>query len=110
VEEVGVSSIDAHLISTILARLNDYVGFTELPKLLFSQQPPIRTVVVVGLASDYCVLSSAVDAIKFKLRTILVKDGVKGVDQDKTNRAYQEMESWGVEIIQSDSDLSSTIK
>jgi nicotinamidase-related amidase len=90
--------------------LNHYVGFTELSKKLFSQQPPIHTVVVAGLASDYCVLSSAIDAVKFKLRTILVQDGVRGVDEEKTPRAYKEMESWGVEMIQSDVDLLNVIK
>lgn len=92
------------------SRLNHYVGFTELPKMLFSQQPAIHTVVVAGLASDYCVLSSAVDAAKFKLRTILVQDGVKGVDEEQTARAFREMESWGVELVQSDADLLNVIK
>ena len=86
-------------------RSNHYLGFTALPRLLFSQQPPIHTLVVVGLATDYCVLSSAVDAAKFQLRTIVVQDGVRGVDEETTARAHEEMADWGITLVRSDKDL-----
>ena len=34
---------------------------------------------VVGIATDYCVLYSALDAARFKFRTILLSDAVQGV-------------------------------
>lgn len=75
--------------------MNHYCGFTNLPQLVFYQQPPIHTVVVVGLATDYCVMSSAVDAAKFKLCTIIVEDEIRGVNQDSCSQAIQETQSWG---------------
>jgi nicotinamidase-related amidase len=88
-----------------LLRSNNYLGFTELPKLLFTQDPPIHTLVVVGLATDYCVLSSAVDAVKFQFKTIIVEEGIKGVDPQSVKEAHQEMKEWGVKFVKSDKDL-----
>ncbi|UZJ51694.1 hypothetical protein CBS101457_001014 [Exobasidium rhododendri] len=84
---------------------NNYLGFTELPRLLFSQHPPIHTLVIVGLATDYCVMSSAIDSIKFQLRTIVVQEGTRGVDEDTVRNSCSEMKSWGVEFVPSDADL-----
>jgi nicotinamidase-related amidase len=76
-----------------------------LPRLLFAQQPPIHTLVVVGLATDYCVMSSAIDSVKFQLRTIIVEDGVRGVDEASVRKSCSEMKDWGVEFVQTDQDL-----
>jgi nicotinamidase/pyrazinamidase len=59
----------------------------------------------VGLATDYCVLSSAIDAVKFQLRTIIVQDGIRGVKKETVDKAHEEMADWGVEFVQSHKDL-----
>ena len=90
---------------TNVESLNHYLQFTELPKMLFSQQPPIHTLVVAGLATDYCVSSSAIDSIKFGLRTIVVKDATRGAARDTTSQAVKEMKDWGIEVVQIEADL-----
>lgn len=55
-------------------------------------------------------MSSAIDSAKFELRTIIVEDGVRGVKKDGCSQAIQEMQSWGIEIIKTDADLSNIIK
>ncbi|WFD32187.1 hypothetical protein MSPP1_003230 [Malassezia sp. CBS 17886] len=55
----------------------DYTAFTKLAEILFRSQTHgehITTVVVCGLATDYCVRSTAVDAAKFGFRTLLSGD------------------------------------
>lgn len=88
---------------------NDYLSFTELPKILFSQTPPIHTLVLVGLAADYCLLSSAVDAAKFNLRTIVIEEGIRGTAKESSAKAIAEMKDWGIEVIKSDQDLTGAL-
>jgi nicotinamidase/pyrazinamidase len=58
---------------------------------------------VLGLATDYCVRFTALDARKLGFRTFLVEDGSRGVElqQGDVARAVQEMRSAGVTIVQS---------
>lgn len=49
---------------------NAYLKFTDLPKVLFSNG--IERVVAVGLATDYCVRATVIDARKFGLETVVV--------------------------------------
>lgn len=85
---------------------NQYLGFTQLAKILHSYKAKsIETIVVVGLATDYCVLSSAIDAKKFQFRTIVVGDAVRGVAKETTESAIKEMQGWGIEYVQSENDL-----
>jgi nicotinamidase/pyrazinamidase len=40
----------------------------------------IRRVVVVGLATDYCVKATALDALELGFETIVLREGVRAVD------------------------------
>ena len=61
----------------------------------------IETVVLGGIASDYCVFYSAMDSRKAGFRTIVVSDAVKGVGipEGSVEAAIKEMEAEGVEFI-----------
>ena len=60
-------------------------------------------VYVLGLATDYCVKFTALDARKLGFRTFLVQDGSRGVElrPGDVERAVDEMREAGVEIVQS---------
>lgn len=89
---------------------NEYILFTELTSLLFGAQPhAISTVVVVGLATDYCVMSTAVDAAKFGLRTLVPKDCVRGVESTTTEQAIEKMHVYGCEIFETREALLAAI-
>ncbi|KAE8222122.1 hypothetical protein CF319_g4633 [Tilletia indica] len=84
--------------------LNGYLGFTDLPRILHSwtkesQNDKIDTLILCGLATDYCCLRTAIDARKFGFRTIVVEDGVRGVGDDTVAAAWEEMERWGCERV-----------
>ena len=55
---------------------------------------------VAGLATDYCVKATALDAIDQRFRVVLLQHAVRGVDLQPGDcaRAIEEMRSAGVEI------------
>lgn len=57
----------------------------------------ISTIVLCGLATDYCLFSSAVDSIKFGFTTIVALKGCKGVDMrgDGCQKEIKLLEDWG---------------
>ena len=63
----------------------------------------IETVYVVGLATDYCVKFTAIDARSLGFNVKLILDGVRGVEltNGDCDRAMAEMAEAGVEIVRS---------
>jgi nicotinamidase-related amidase len=62
-----------------------------------------REIYLCGLATDYCVLASAVDARKLGFRVTLVRDACRGVDHPKgsVQEALATMEKAGVIMMES---------
>ena len=60
-------------------------------------------VYVMGLATDYCVKFTALDARQLGLRTHLIEDGSRGVElrPGDVARAIEEMRAAGVEVVRS---------
>jgi nicotinamidase/pyrazinamidase len=56
-------------------------------------------VIVYGLAADYCVKATALDAIAAGYRVELILDLCRGVSPETTASALEEMEAKGVNII-----------
>lgn len=61
----------------------------------------VDEVTLMGLATDYCVKFTALDARKLGFRTKLIKEGVRGVELNRGDceNALKEMQKAGVEII-----------
>jgi nicotinamidase/pyrazinamidase len=55
---------------------------------------------ILGLATDYCVRATALDAVSLGLRTVLIMRGCRGVDRapGDCQRAIEEMRAAGVTI------------
>ncbi|MDR2792725.1 MAG: bifunctional nicotinamidase/pyrazinamidase [Treponema sp.] len=67
----------------------------------YLQSCSISTVFLGGLAADYCVLYSAMDALRLHYRTYVFTDATRGVDFPKgsVEQAYNAMELEGVSLI-----------
>ena len=54
----------------------------------------------MGLATDYCVRATALDAVDHGFRTMLIQRGCRGVEREPGDceRAIEEMRNAGVEI------------
>lgn len=109
--------IDTDLFTAIIQKgmnpkYDSYSGFfddggisTGLDDLLRSHD--ITTLVVYGLATDYCVKATAMDALESGFKVILVEGLCRGVAPDTTASALEEMRSAGIKIISRVSDLPS---
>lgn len=89
--------------------IDSYSGFfdngkrqaTRLQEVLSNQK--ISTVYVMGLATDYCVKYTALDAQSLGFETWLIEDACRGVELKKGDiaEAKKEMSAAGVKFIQS---------
>jgi len=63
----------------------------------------VTDVTIVGLATDYCVKFTALDAISLGFKTTVVADACRGVEVNEgdTARAIEEMAAAGVQITES---------
>jgi len=63
----------------------------------------VDEVFVLGLATDYCVKFTALDAVQLGFRTALVEDGCRGVNlaSDDSAKAIEEMRRAGVRVMSS---------
>ncbi|MBN2559907.1 MAG: bifunctional nicotinamidase/pyrazinamidase [Phycisphaerae bacterium] len=64
----------------------------------------VTDVYILGLATDYCVKSTVLDACGLGFRTHLIEDGCRGVELQAgdVNRAIEEMGHAGARILRSD--------
>ena len=67
----------------------------------------ITDVYVVGIALDYCVFYSSLDAKKLGYETFVIKDATRGITEAGMEHAIKTMEEAGIEIISSDALLTS---
>lgn len=58
----------------------------------------VDDVVVVGIATDFCVRATALDAVNAGYNTTVLRDYVAGVDDDASEEALDELVDAGVEV------------
>ena len=79
---------------------NDHETVTGLHGYL--KERDVDEIFITGLASDFCVKWTALDARKLGYTVNLVEDAVKGIDMDgSVEAAFEEMEEAGVKFVQS---------
>ena len=56
---------------------------------------------IMGLATDYCVKFSALDAVQLAFETYVVTDGCRGIDLNPgdIDKAWDEMRQAGVKLV-----------
>lgn len=86
-------------------RYDSYSGFqddggqkTEMDKIL--KRNKIKKLVIYGIATDYCVKATAMDAKDAGYDVIVIKGLSKGVAPDTTQKALGEMKSKGITILE----------
>lgn len=91
------------------SELDSYSGFLETDKKTatgleaYLKGLDVSDVTVCGLATDYCVLFTALDAAHADFKTSLVTDATRGIDQPEGNldRAIEKMKETGIKLVTS---------
>jgi len=104
---LNVEEIDRVVRKGTGRRIDSYSGFfdsnrrqeTGLTRFLRDRQ--VTGVDIVGLATDYCVKATALDACEQGFKTRVFLDGVRGVNLQPgdVDLALEEMKSQGVELV-----------
>jgi nicotinamidase/pyrazinamidase len=63
------------------------------------QRRGITTLFVGGLATDYCVRATVLDARRASLRVIVMTDAIAGIGADDSTRALEEMKEAGASLM-----------
>ncbi|MGH9192972.1 MAG: isochorismatase family protein, partial [Acidimicrobiales bacterium] len=95
---VGVGGEDGYSGFTVADPVTGATERTALDDLL--RQRGVERVVVLGLATDYCVRATALDAVTLGYDTTLVVDGVRPVELEPGDgqRAIDEVSAAGVTL------------
>ena len=109
VADLNSKGIDKVVQKGTNIEVDSYSGFadngqrfeTELHAYLQSQD--ISTLYVLGVATDYCVKFTVLDALTRGYDVFLIVDGCRGVNQnpDDSKKAIEEMEAAGATVIAS---------
>ncbi|KXT12688.1 hypothetical protein AC579_3266 [Pseudocercospora musae] len=110
ITEIHSSDFDLIVSKGSDARVESYSGFgppfrnpkvsmTELDERM--REEGITDVFCVGLAYDFCVKCTAVDAVEFGYRSFLVEDATKGVQRgsESLEKLRRELKEAGVEVV-----------
>ena len=68
----------------------------------------VEELYIVGIATDYCVKASALDALKDNIKTYIITDAIKPVNQNPGDdlKALKEMEDKGATLVSSNELLN----
>lgn len=88
------------------AEIDSYSAFMEADQKTstglagYLKERGIETVFVVGIATDFCVAWTAIDAAKLGFNSLVISDATKGIDLNGSlQHAWQEMLAHGVKRI-----------
>jgi len=100
--------LDSELIDIIVKKgteieFDSYSGFkddgeNQTPLHSFLQERCITEVVIYGIATDYCVKATALDALKRGYQVQVIEELSRSVDPDTSSQALHEMQSLGVTL------------
>lgn len=96
--------MNAILVSKADEPNTEVLSAFRVPKLElagFLRHRQVERVFVTGLALDYCVRQTALDARDADFEVYVVEDAVRGVDSATTAQAIADMETAGVRFVQS---------
>lgn len=90
------------------SQVDNYSGFFDVARRStglaeYLKQQQVDEVYILGLATDYCVKATALDAAALGFKTFLIEDACRGVNlqPDDSQRAIEAMHAAGVKIVQS---------
>ncbi|SMC02138.1 nicotinamidase/pyrazinamidase [Sulfobacillus thermosulfidooxidans DSM 9293] len=95
-----LDNVDAY--SGFEGRLVEAGRITETTLESWLKAHNVKTVFIVGLATDYCVRATTLDALHAEFQTIVVSNGIKGVNvqPDDSDKAIHDMQGEGAVFLE----------
>lgn len=95
----GVSGEDGYSGFTVADPKTGKKSSTGLEPLL--REHEIKNLIVVGLATDYCVKATAIDGLAKGFKATVLQDGIRAVNLHRGDgdKAIEEMKTTGVEVV-----------
>lgn len=104
--DLDVNQIDLKLLKGTENKDDGYSAFeaTNISLPAFLKENQIESLYITGLATDYCVRASALDAVENGLQTYVVTDAIAAVnlEPDDGQKTLSELENKGVILLKSD--------
>lgn len=72
----------------------------------YLKEKKVNEVYILGLATDYCVKATALDAVALGFKTHLIEDACRGVNETDAKNAIEEMRKAGVHITKTNTVLN----
>ncbi|MGB8325422.1 MAG: isochorismatase family protein [Candidatus Acidiferrum sp.] len=82
-----------------------YSGFEETGLAERLRKLGVERVYVSGIATEYCVRATALDALKGGFETLVISDLVRAVQPAETGKVIQELSDAGAKIVTSEQSL-----
>jgi nicotinamidase/pyrazinamidase len=106
---LDISSIKKIIYKGTDGNIDSYSGFFDNAHLRstgladYLHEKKIKSIYIMGLATDYCVKYTCLDAIQLGFDIFLIEDACRGVELKKGDieNALEEMRTKGIKIIQS---------
>jgi nicotinamidase/pyrazinamidase len=108
IEKVFYKGTDPEIDSYSAFFDNGHLKATGLGDYL--KEKGVEEIYIVGLATDYCVKYSTLDALKLGFEVHVVIDGVRGIEREKGDieRALEKMKEKGAQIVESEAVMATT--
>lgn len=107
-KELALSQIDHHIIKGYDAKTEMYSGFfgkedhsdSQIVRLAdILKHAGVTLVKVVGIATDYCVHATALDALKNGFNVEVITKAIAGVDPSESIKRLEELREQDVKIV-----------
>jgi nicotinamidase-related amidase len=105
-DKLAIYYTDTVILKGILPNVDSYSGFGDAFNNKFEKtalhryliKDGIKELVICGLATDYCVQATALDAIRYGFSVIVIHSTIKGVTKETSEKAIQKMADHGVKF------------
>ncbi len=106
-DKLNVSRVERYFMKGTNPEVDSYSAFFDNARKCdtglgnYLKQKGVTEVYLLGLATDYCVKFSALDAQSLGFKTFLIQDGCRGVNLQPgdSEKALEEMKAAGVNLI-----------
>jgi len=102
---LNIKAINKIIYKGTNSQIDSYSGFHDNGKIRstglsdYLKAKNITSVDYVGLVTEYCIKFTVLDSISEGFKTRVILNGIKGINLSESNKALNEMQSKGVELL-----------